>query len=326
MLEQQQVEYGQPATAPPDPERLGYTFTGWDVNFDNVTSHLNVTAQYEAVEYTVIFQDYDGTVLSIVKVSAGAGLTAPVTPTRSGYTFLGWSVGLQAITADTVAVALYDPACLVRFYNWNDSLLASMFVDIGGAATAPTAPTRTGYTFTGWSSQYSAITEDTDITAMFQINVYTVIFKNYNGTILSTQQVEYGGAAVAPATPTRAEHVFTGWSGAFDNITSDKTVTAQFSVNQYTVVFLDHNGDVLSTQQVIYSGTATAPEDPTREGYTFKGWDKEFSSVTENITVRAEYEKNAFEIPDFDFKDAGIAGGLIFAAAVLIVAFILLKR
>ena len=264
--------------------------------------------------------------LSTVKVSAGADIASPVTPTRSGYTFLGWSVGLQAITADTVAVAVYDPACLVRFYNWNAVLLASMFVDIGGAATAPTAPTRTGYTFTGWSSTYSAITEDTDITAMFQINVYTVIFKNYNGTILSTQQVEHGGAAVAPAAPIRAEHVFTGWSGSFDNITSDKTVTAQFAVNQYTVVFLDHNGDVLSTQQVIYSGAATAPAEPTREGYTFTGWDKEFDNVMENITVRAVYEKNAFELPDFDFKDAGIAGGLIFVAAVLIVVFVLLKR
>lgn len=63
-------------------------------------------------------------------------------------------------------------------------------------------------------------------------------------------------------------------------------------VNYYTVRFLDWDGTVLKTQQVEEGKAATAPADPVREGYTFIGWDKDFSSITENTEVTALYEEN----------------------------------
>ena len=180
----------------------------------------------------------------------------------------------------------------VTFKDWNGSVLKTQSVFHGGAATAPANPTRTGYTFTGWDKAFNNVTADLVVTAQYSANTYTVTFKDWNGTVLKTQQVQYGGAATAPANPTRAGYTFTGWDKAFTNVTANLVVTAQYSINTYTDTFKDWNGTVLKTQQVQYGGAATAPANPTRTGYTFTGWDKAFNNVTANLVVTAQYVQN----------------------------------
>ena len=124
------------------------------------------------------------------------------------------------------------------------------------------------------------------------VTKHTVTFKDWNGSVLKTQSVFHGGAATAPANPTRTGYTFTGWDKAFNNVTADLVVTAQYSANTYTVTFKDWNGTVLKTQQVQYGGAATAPANPTRTGYTFTGWDKAFTNVTANLVVTAQYVQN----------------------------------
>ena len=180
----------------------------------------------------------------------------------------------------------------VTFKDWNGTVLKTQQVEHGKAATAPANPTRTGYTFTGWDKAFTNVTANLVVTAQYSINTYTVTFKDWNGTVLKTQQVQYGGAATAPANPTRTGYTFTGWDKAFTNVTADLVVTAQYSANTYTVTFKDWNGTVLKTQQVQYGGAATAPANPTRTGYTFTGWDKAFTNVTANLVVTAQYVQN----------------------------------
>ena len=126
--------------------------------------------------------------------------------------------------------------------------------------------------------------------AAAQPEMHTVTFKDWDGTVLKTQEVQYGGDAEAPADPTRVGYTFTGWDKAFTNITADLVVTAQYSINTYTVTFKDWNGTVLKTQEVQYGGDAEAPADPTRVGYTFTGWDKAFTNITADLVVTAQYE------------------------------------
>ena len=180
----------------------------------------------------------------------------------------------------------------VTFKDWNGTVLKTQQVEHGKAATAPANPTRTGYTFTGWDKAFTNVTADLVVTAQYSANTYTVTFKDWNGTVLKTQQVQYGGAATAPANPTRVGYTFTGWDKAFTNVTANLVVTAQYSINTYTVTFKDWNGTVLKTQQVQYGGAATAPANPTRTGYTFTGWDKAFNNVTANLVVTAQYVQN----------------------------------
>ena len=117
--------------------------------------------------------------------------------------------------------------------------------------------------------------------------------RDSDGTVLDTQTVNYGEAATAPADPTREGYTFTDWDKAFDNVTADMTVTAQYTINTYTVTFVDGVTDEkLNTQMVEHGGSAVAPEVPKHEGYTFTGWDNAFDKVTANMTVTAQYENN----------------------------------
>ena len=126
--------------------------------------------------------------------------------------------------------------------------------------------------------------------AAAQPEMHTVTFKDWDGTVLKTQEVQHGGDAEAPADPTRTGYTFTGWDKAFTNIMADLVVTAQYEINTYTVTFKDWDGTVLKTQEVQYGGDAEAPADPTRTGYTFTGWDKAFTNITADLVVTAQYE------------------------------------
>ena len=291
VLKTQEVQHGGDAEAPADPTRVGYTFTGWDKAFTNITADLVVTAQYSINTYTVTFKDWDGTVLKTQEVQYGGDAEAPADPTRVGYTFTGWDKAFTNIMADLVVTAQYEiNTYTVTFKDWDGNVLKTQEVQYGGDAEAPADPTRVGYTFTGWDKAFTNITADLVVTAQYEINTYTVTFKDWDGTVLKTQEVQHGGDAEAPADPTRTGYTFTGWDKAFTNIMADLVVTAQYEINTYTVTFKDWDGTVLKTQEVQYGGDAEAPADPTRTGYTFTGWDKAFTNITADLVVTAQYE------------------------------------
>ncbi|MEG1559739.1 MAG: Ig-like domain-containing protein [Clostridia bacterium] len=125
--------------------------------------------------------------------------------------------------------------------------------------------------------------------------VYTVNFFDMNDVLLKTEEVVHGEEAEAPANPTHQGYDFLGWDKSFSEIRSDLNVTAVFIENgepietYYTVTFVDYNGTVLSTQEVIEGGSAIAPTQPVRDGYVFTHWDKEFAVINENTTITAVY-------------------------------------
>lgn len=141
-----------------------------------------------------------------------------------------------------------------------------------------------------------AVFDDTCFILEIDSAFYSVTFTDWDGTVLSTQQVLHGSAATAPANPTREGYTFNGWSTDFSNVTSDLTVIAQYSINTYTVTFKDWDGTTLKVQTVNHGSAATAPANPTREGYTFVGWDKPFDCITADTVVTAVYEQD--EIPE----------------------------
>ena len=122
---------------------------------------------------------------------------------------------------------------------------------------------------------------------------WDVEFVDWDGTILATMKVPNGEAATAPDAPTREGYTFIGWDKDFSSVTEDMTITALYQINRYGVRFYDWNDTLLKTDSVEYLSAATAPADPVREGYTFIGWDKDFSSITADLDVHAQYEIGA---------------------------------
>ena len=132
---------------------------------------------------------------------------------------------------------------------------------------------------------------------------WDVEFVDWDGTVLATMKVPDGEAATAPADPVREGYTFIGWDKDFSSVTEDMTVTAQYQINRYQVRFYDWDDTLLKTDSVDYQSAATAPADPVREGYTFIGWDKDFSSITADLDVHAQYEEGADKEFEVIFSD-----------------------
>ena len=158
------------------------------------------------------------------------------------------------------------------------------------------------YTFIGWTPELVRVTTDATYTATYTATKrkYQIHFLNYNGTELQLLQVEYGSVpeytGETPTRPSTAQYnyVFDGWNPEIVSVTKDANYTATYVsfLRQYIVTFLDWDATVLNEQVVDFGSAAIAPAAPTREGYTFKGWDKDFSNVQSDLTVTAQYEKN----------------------------------
>lgn len=123
---------------------------------------------------------------------------------------------------------------------------------------------------------------------------YTVTFVDWDGTTLSQQKIEEGSAVVAPTNPSRTGYEFIGWSVTdYSNITSDLIIVAKYNVlsaTDYSVVFKDSEGNVLSTQIVEKGKSAVAPAAPFKPGFSFVGWDSDFDAVNSNLTVTAQQD------------------------------------
>ncbi|MBQ6748647.1 MAG: InlB B-repeat-containing protein, partial [Paludibacteraceae bacterium] len=122
---------------------------------------------------------------------------------------------------------------------------------------------------------------------------YTVTFLDFYGNpIGEPQTIEHGASAMAPEAPEVTGYHFVEWDSNYNEIYSDMTIKAVYAKNEYTVKFVDWDDSELSSQVVKFEEAAIAPEDPTREGYTFKGWDKAFDVITEDLIVTAQYVQN----------------------------------
>ena len=175
----------------------------------------------------------------------------------------------------------------------------------GVGATLPTDVTRTGYTFKGWydnenltGSPVTAIggaeTGNKEYWAKWEINQYTITFDTNGGSEIAPITQDYGTKITAPDKPTRKGYTFKGWDKEIpetmpaDNI----TVKAQWEINQYTITFDTNGGSEIAPITQDYGTEITAPDNPTRKGYTFKGWDKEIPETmpAENITITARWK------------------------------------
>ena len=205
----------------------------------------------------------------------------------------------------------------------NGESISKETIDRGGKFTEPTStPEKEGYTFIGWYNgnekfDFSADTTDApnvlDLVAKWSINQYTVTFVTAHGTIPDPQTVDHGKTATRPTMEAEG-YTFGGWytdkacKTPFDfdmPITDDLPLYANWLINEYIVTFEDANGE--PGQRVAHGNTATRPDDPKRDGFTFDGWytdatyttEFDFSQpITSNTTVYAKWEKDAPVTPD----------------------------
>jgi hypothetical protein len=167
VLSEQQVLEGASATAPDAPVREGYTFCGWDVDFTNIAGKLTVMAMYEINKYTVTFLA-DGVTVSTQSIAHGSAALAPDDPVKTGYSFIGWDKDFTNIIAALTVNAIFEINYYdVVFLDWDGLVLDAQSIAYGSAAQAPKTPVRQDWIFTGWDREFSFITGNLTVTALY---------------------------------------------------------------------------------------------------------------------------------------------------------------
>ena len=165
--------------------------------------------------------------------------------------------------------------------------------------------TRTGYTQVGWATvdggekvydlkDIYTKNEALTLYPVWNTNKYTITFDTNGGSEIAPITQDYGTEITAPDNPTRKGCTFKGWYKEIPKTmpAENITVKAQWEINQYTIAFDTNGGSEIAPITQDYGTEITAPDNPTRKGYTFKGWDKEIPETmpAENITITARWK------------------------------------
>ena len=290
--------------------RTGYTQVGWATTdggemvygFDDVYTKneaLTLYPVWNTNKYTITFDTNGGSEIAPITQDYGTAITAPANPTRKGYTFKGWDKEIpKTMPAENMTVkAQWEiNQYTISFDTNGGSEIAPITQDYGTKITAPADPTRKGYTFKGWDKEIPKTmpAENMTVKAQWEINRYTITFDTAGGSEIAPITQDYGTQIAAPANPTRKGYTFKGWDKEIPETmpAENITVTAQWEINRYTITFDTAGGSDIAPITQDYGTNITAPADPTREGYTFIGWDKAIPTTmpAENITVTAQWK------------------------------------
>ena len=246
--------------------------------------HLN-----QACKITCLAEDNG---ITAFKGKTVIGGTSSVNPSHVGW---GLFYGGLYIYGNTTGV--------IVTYKDGDSEYAKQVLPSGTLATRPDAPAATpGYTFGGWNKadgtawDYASdkVTDNITLYAKWAANTYTITFDTAGGSEIAPITQDYGTVITAPEAPTREGYTFIGWDKEIPTTmpTENMTVTAQWEINRYTITFDTAGGSEIAPITQDYGTAITAPANPTREGYTFIGWDMEIPKTmpAENITLKARWK------------------------------------
>ena len=281
-----------------DIERSGYTFTGWNTAKNGTgttytestkmpSSNTQLWSQWDVNSYTITFAPNGGSVTPTSKTFTINDSISLPTPTRTGYTFSGWKVTEKADVS-----------------NWT----------LNDVYTGTSIP----------SGKYGNVT----LTAQWTVNTYTITYKYNNGAADTTAKYTIEQSITLPS-PSKTGYTFAGWkvttaggnwnttdsvykgtvaAGKYGNV----TLTAQWTVNTYTITYKYNNGAADTTAKYTIEQSITLPS-PTKTGYTFAGWKvttaggnwKTTDSVYKgtvaagkygNVTLTAQWTANTYTI------------------------------
>ena len=291
-VEAQQVSRDQFVTRPEDPVREGYTFVGWvttstgstEYEFETakVQKDITIYAKWTPIKYTVTFDSRGGSEITSENpklVSYDGTIQTKPSSTRGGYTFAGWwyidENGKEAewkFGSSTAADVTKVKRDVTVYAKWKTTVTFNLNGGkIGSSSSAKT------------------------------VEVYE------NSLITSELVPEPVNTGYKVAGWCRDPECATApWDFDNDTVTQAITLYAKWEPTiSYKVTFKDYEDSIISEQEVAYNKPAVQPEDPTREGHTFKGWytaksgGSKFSFTTgikEDKVIYAQWTINEYKV------------------------------
>lgn len=284
------IEYGSVIIKPLDPTRIGYTFTGWSpVVADEVTGNAEYVAQYSINTYTIKFvgyTDFEGNKKEEFEYTLEYNSPVPQLSeiTRVGYNFVGWDTEIPSTMPayNMTITAIYEiQKFIITFVDYNDTEISSYEGAYGTNTIRPPDPTRTGYTFIGWSPNVATIvTGEATYTAQYSINQYTITFVGYTdfeGNNLKEIKItqDYNTLFIPPTAIARTGYNFTGWDKEIPSTipAEDVIITAQYEIQKFTIKFINADGTELYSKEFEYGSMPSYNGViPNKENYVVTSW------------------------------------------------------
>lgn len=324
-------DYGAVVNNPTDPTKDGHHFSGWYTSAGLTTPYTFTTmpavdttvyAKWAVNQYKIFYVSNGGTTVADAVYDFGASISAPASPTRTGYRLEGWYDN-ASLSGSPFSFTTMPAGDITLYAKWivnqytlsfevnGGTSIANAVYDYGAPISAPTAPIKSDNTFGGWY-QEAALTNPYSFTTMPAVNttvyakwipdpiVLTVIFSSNGGSTVQSITVLDGAYASAPTpAPTREGYTFGGWYAnssltevfnfsatpitTANSTNKIKTLYANWTVNEYTISFDENGGTAVTDITGNYGSIVNAPQDPTKTGYHFSGWYQEAALTTPYI-------------------------------------------
>ena len=287
------------SAVPPSPPSIpGKTFIRWSIDTSRVTSDLTVTPVYQTIQYVVRF--YDGNTLQKeMNVDHGTPAIAPVID-KEGYVFSGWDQDFSAVTSVLDVRATWRvQQHLVTFYDETGQILSTQMVDYGLSVEPPIYQPPSGQQLSYWDGMVEQVRSNLHIHPVLETAMYTVYYMD-GPTLLDEELLAHGQSCIG-MTPIKEGHTFEGWNQPCSNVTSNLTLQAVFTAEEFTVRFYDFSDTIIETQTVSYGQDAVLPE-VTFPSYSFRGWSANTTDITANVDAYplGEFRQYRVIVKDYD--------------------------
>ena len=300
------VKFGSTITPEAFPTKVGYTFSGWgEIPATMPTSDVTVNGTFAINKYTFTFDADGGSEVAGITQDYNSAITAPTAPTKTGYTFAGWVPAIpETVPAENMSFkAQWTINQYTLTFDADNGTEATVITqDFNTKFETPAAPTKTGYTFAGWDSEVPETipAENKSFKALWTINQYTFTFDSDGGSDVAAITQDYGTKIETPTAPTKPGYTFAGWVPAIPETVPAENMSfkAQWTINQYTLTFDADNGTEATVITQDYGTKFDTPADPTREGYTFAGWDMDIPETipAEDMSFTAKWIANQYTL------------------------------
>ena len=286
-----EIEYGTTIIPEESPTKTGYTFSGWgEIPSTMPAKDVTLSGTFSINKYKLTYV-VDGEEYKTVEVEYNSTITPEAEPTKEGHTFSGWSEIPETMPAyDVTVTGSFAVNTYTLTYMVDGEVYMTSEVVYGTTITPESAPTKTGYSFSGWDDvPLTMPARDVTVNGSFTINSYKLTYI-LDGEEYKTFEIVYDSAITPEAEPTKEGHTFSGWSDIPERMpANDVTVTGSFIVNKYQITYVI-DGEVFATDYVEYGATIVPPTVEEREGYSFSGWsDIPETMPAHDIVVHASY-------------------------------------
>ena len=283
------LEEGENITPELDPEKEGYSFSGWSEIPETMPANdVIITGSFTINKYKLTYL-LDGEEFKSSEVEFGSAITAEDNPTKEGYTFSGWSEIPETMPASDITISgTFTINKYKLTYTVDGEEYKTAEIDYGTVITPEENPVKEGYTFSGWSEIPETMpANDVTVTGTFTVNKYKLTYM-VDGEEYKASEVDYGMTITAEAVPTKEGYTFSGWSEIPSTMpANDVTVTGTFTVNKYTITYMVDDA-VLMTEEVAY-GSTIAPPKSQKDGYDILWSSHPTTMPAYDITIYGTY-------------------------------------